>query len=244
METVTTIGTKNRKGQVITDPRVMMNEAPRTASFYTGSEVIKEAVRRANVDVMVAYPITPQSEAAALFRRTLCRGLYRRLLPRGKRIRRHVAMRRFRLRRSPRLHDDRRTRHDARDGKLSQCGPELRLPIQMHRHLPRNHPLPPDPAGHDRDCLSDEHSACWSGTRRPPRTFMIGFSKGYMVSEEPDVHLPLALCCDGFFVTHTKDTVDLTPVDMCLPPYDPYRLPVPAWTWDVAGPHDARSVRH
>ncbi len=51
--------------------------------------------------------------------------------------------------------------------------------------------------------------------------------KGYMVSEEPDVHLPLALCCDGFFVTHTKDVVDLTPADMCLPPYDPYRSPVP-----------------
>jgi pyruvate ferredoxin oxidoreductase alpha subunit len=51
--------------------------------------------------------------------------------------------------------------------------------------------------------------------------------KGYMVSEEPDVHLPLALCCDGFFVTHTKDTVDLTPAEMCLPPYDPYRSPVP-----------------
>ena len=66
MEPVSIIGTKNKKGQVITDPRVMMNEAPRTASFFTGSEVIKEAVKRANVDVMVAYPITPQSEAAAL----------------------------------------------------------------------------------------------------------------------------------------------------------------------------------
>src|SRR4026208_1007791 len=59
-------GTKNRKGQTITDPRVMMNEAPRTASFFTGSEVIKEAVKRANVDIMAAYPITPPSEAAAL----------------------------------------------------------------------------------------------------------------------------------------------------------------------------------
>ena len=38
----------------------------------------------------------------------------------------------------------------------------------------------------------------------------------------------LALCCyDGFFVTHTKDVVNLTPTDMCLPPYDPYRSPVP-----------------
>jgi len=52
METPSLIGTTNRKGQVITDPRVMMSEAPRTPSFFTGSEVIKEAVRRANVDVM------------------------------------------------------------------------------------------------------------------------------------------------------------------------------------------------
>ena len=28
--------------------------------------MIKEAIRRASVDLMVAYPITPQSEAAAL----------------------------------------------------------------------------------------------------------------------------------------------------------------------------------
>ena len=41
------IGTKNKKGQTYTDPWVLMHEAPRTPSFYTGSEVIKEAVRRA-----------------------------------------------------------------------------------------------------------------------------------------------------------------------------------------------------
>src|SRR2546426_12310339 len=50
---------------------------------------------------------------------------------------------------------------------------------------------------------------------------------GFMGAEQPDVHLPIAICCDGFFVTHTKDVVNLTPADMCLPPYDPYRSPVP-----------------
>ena len=60
------IGTKNKKGQTFTDTWKMMNDAPRTPSFYTGSEVIKEALRRASCDVMIAYPITPQSEAAAL----------------------------------------------------------------------------------------------------------------------------------------------------------------------------------
>jgi pyruvate ferredoxin oxidoreductase alpha subunit len=52
--------------------------------------------------------------------------------------------------------------------------------------------------------------------------------KGFIVAEQPDVHLPIAVCCDGFFVTHTKDTVVLPPTDICLPPYDPYKSPVPA----------------
>ena len=53
------IGQKNKKDQVYTDPWKMMFEAERTPSFFTGSEVIKEAVRRASCDMMVAYPITP-----------------------------------------------------------------------------------------------------------------------------------------------------------------------------------------
>ena len=51
------IGQKNKKGQVYTDPWKMMNDAERTPSFFTGSEVIKEAIRRASCDVMIAYPI-------------------------------------------------------------------------------------------------------------------------------------------------------------------------------------------
>ena len=76
-DTHSVIGTQNKKGQTFTDTWKMMHEAPRTPSFFTGSEVIKEALRRASCDVMIAYPITPQSEAAALDRRIVCRGLYR-----------------------------------------------------------------------------------------------------------------------------------------------------------------------
>src|SRR5215203_5696066 len=49
-DTHSVIGTKNKKGQTYTDTWKMM----------------KEALRRASCDVMIAYPITPQSEAAAL----------------------------------------------------------------------------------------------------------------------------------------------------------------------------------
>ena len=60
------LGQKNRKGQTYTDVNDIFYKAESTPSFLTGSEVIKEAIRRASVGSMVAYPITPQSEAAAL----------------------------------------------------------------------------------------------------------------------------------------------------------------------------------
>src|SRR3989449_9665251 len=66
MDSHSIIGTKNKKGQTYTDPYHLFFAAPRIPSFFTGSEVIKEAIRRASVDLMVAYPITPQSEAAPL----------------------------------------------------------------------------------------------------------------------------------------------------------------------------------
>jgi pyruvate ferredoxin oxidoreductase alpha subunit len=51
--------------------------------------------------------------------------------------------------------------------------------------------------------------------------------KGFIVAEQPDVHLPIAVCIDGFFVSHTKEMVSLTGADICIPHYDPYRSPVP-----------------
>ena len=49
------------KKQRVVTPEYMFLEAPRTREFITGSEAAKEAVRRSNVDVSIAYPITNQS---------------------------------------------------------------------------------------------------------------------------------------------------------------------------------------
>src|SRR5918996_6378284 len=54
------------KRQKIVTPEYMFFEAPRTREFITGSEAAKEAIRRSNVDLAVAYPITPQSETMQL----------------------------------------------------------------------------------------------------------------------------------------------------------------------------------
>ena len=44
----------------------LLFDAPRNECFITGSEAVAEAIRRANIDMAVAYPITPQSESMHL----------------------------------------------------------------------------------------------------------------------------------------------------------------------------------
>ncbi len=225
MATESLVGTKNKVGHTITEAWEMMHDSERTPCFFTGSEVIKEAIRRANVDVMIAYPITPQSEAAALIGELFAEGY---------------------------IGDYFRGEHEF--AVMSQCagaafggarvftttaGPGTmramenfpmwagaRLPIQMIvtcRGI--NSPLSIQPDTLEISYLLNTGMLVWHA--ETAQDFYDWILKGYMVSEEPDVHLPLALCCDGFFVTHTKDMVNLTPAEMCLPPYDPYRSPVP-----------------
>ena len=219
------IGTKNKKGQTYTDPHYLFYEAPRTPAFFTGSEVIKEAIRRASIDVMVAYPITPQSEAAALIGELYAEGYVGDYM-----------------------------RGESEFAVMSQCagaafggarvftttaGPGTmrafenfpmwvgaRLPIQVIvtcRGI--NSPLSIQPDTLEIAFLLETGMLVWHA--ETAQDFYDWILKGYVVAEQPDVHLPMAVCCDGFFVTHTKDTVLLTPPDMCLPPYDPYRSPVP-----------------
>lgn len=231
METKSLIGTLNKKGQKYVDPQYLFFEAPRDPSFLTGSEVIKEAIRRASVDSMVAYPITPQSEAAALIGELYAEGYVGDYM-----------------------------RGESEFAVMSQCagasfggarvftttaGPGTmrafenfpmwvgsRLPIQVIvtcRGI--NSPLSIQPDNLEMYFLLGTGMLVWHA--ESAQEIFDWILKGYIVAEQPDVHLPLALCCDGFFVTHTKDTVMLTPADMCLPPYDPYRSPVVCMDMEV-----------
>ncbi|MBI5197696.1 MAG: ferredoxin oxidoreductase [Nitrospirae bacterium] len=225
------IGQKNKKGQTYTDPNFLFFEAPRTASFMTGSEVIKEAIRRASVDCMVAYPITPQSEAAALIGELYAEGYVGDYM-----------------------------RGESEFAVMSQCagaafggarvftttaGPGTmrafenfpmwsgaRLPIQVIvtcRGI--NSPLSIQPDTLEIYFLLQTGMMVWHA--ETAQEIFDWTLKGYMVSEQPEVHLPLAVCCDGFFVTHTKDTVMLTPADMALPHWNPHRSPVVCMDMEV-----------
>ncbi|HIE79203.1 MAG TPA: ferredoxin oxidoreductase, partial [Nitrospinaceae bacterium] len=49
--------------QTVVDPMEMFHKLPREKQFITGSEAARESMRRANIDIAIAYPITPQSES-------------------------------------------------------------------------------------------------------------------------------------------------------------------------------------
>lgn len=219
------LGQKNKKDQTFTDPNKFFFEAEGKANFLTGSEVIREAIKRASVDISVAYPITPQSEAAALIGELYAEGYLLDYF-----------------------------RGESEFAVMSQCagsafggarvftttaGPGTmrafenfpmwagaRLPIQVCvtcRGI--NSPLSIQPDTIEIYFLLETGMLVWHAeTAQDLFDFIL---KGFIVAEQPDVHLPIAVCCDGFFVTHTKDTVILPPDNICLPPYDPYRSPVP-----------------
>ncbi len=219
------LGGKNQKDQVITDPNHMFFEAERKPSFLTGSEVIRAAIKISNLDMSIAYPITPQSEAAALIGELYAEGYVREYF-----------------------------RGESEFAVMGQCagaafggarvftttaGPGTmramenfpmwagsRLPIQVCVTMRGiNSPLSIQPDTLEAYFLLESGMLVWHA--ETAQDLYDWILMGFMVSEQPDVHLPLALCCDGFFVTHTKDTVNVLSDETCLPPYDPYRSPVP-----------------
>jgi pyruvate ferredoxin oxidoreductase alpha subunit len=219
------LGEKTQKGQTITDPNFLFNEMEREASFLTGSEVIRAAIKRANLDVSVAYPITPQSEAAALIGELYAEGYVREYF-RGENefaVMGECAGAAFG---GSRVFTTTAGPGTLRAMENFPMWAGSRLPIQVCvtcRGI--NSPLSIQPDTIEMYYLLETGMLVWHAeTAQDLYDWILG---GFIVSEQPDVHLPLALCCDGFFVTHTKDTVMLQSDEYCIPAYDPYRSPVP-----------------
>ena len=218
------LGQVNRKGQTYTDVNDIFFNSEQKPVFFTGSEVIKEAIWRCSVGTSVAYPITPQSEAAALIGELYAEGYL-----------------------------DEYFRGESEFAVMGQCagasfgghrvftttaGPGTlramenfpmwagsRLPIQVCvtcRGV--NSPLSIQPDTLEMHYLLETGMLVWHAeTAQDLFDFIL---KGFIVAEQPDVHVPIATCCDGFFVTHTKDTVELPSDKLTLTPYDPYKSPV------------------
>jgi pyruvate ferredoxin oxidoreductase alpha subunit len=219
------IGQKNQKDQVHTEPNEFFYGVERVTKFFTGSEVIQSAIKVSHCDVMVAYPITPQSEAAALIGELFADGYI------GDYFRGESEFAVMGQCAGASFGGARVFTTTAGPGTLRAMEnfpmwAGSRLPIQVCvtcRGV--NSPLSIQPDTLEMYYLLETGMLIWHAeTAQDLYDFIL---KGFIVAEQPDVHVPIAVCCDGFFVTHTKDTVDILPDDVCLPPYDPYKSPVP-----------------
>lgn len=211
--------------QRVTDPKHIFFEAERETQFITGSEAVREAIRRANVEMAIAYPITPQSESMHLVGDLFAEGYIKEYF-RGENefaVMSSVAgasmagVRVFTATGGP---------GTLRAFEAFSTWAGARLPIVcafMTRGV--NSPLTIQPDTIEMAFMLDTGILMLHAETAQDLYDMI--LQAFMIAEKTDVHIPVGVFTDGFFVTHTRDNVNITPVDMKLPPYDPYSAPVP-----------------
>lgn len=211
--------------QRVVEPDFLFSQAARTTQFITGSEAVKEAIKRANVDMAIAYPITPQSESMHLVGDAFAEGYVKEYF-RGENefaVMSAVAgasmagVRVFTATGGP---------GTMRAFEMFPTWSGSRLPI-VCAFLTRgvNSPLTIQPDTIEMAYLLETGMMMLHAENAQDLHDMI--LKAFIVAEKTDVHVPVGVFADGFFVTHTKESVEMLPEDIKLPPYDPYSSPMP-----------------
>lgn len=211
--------------QRVVEPEYLILEAPRERKFITGSQAFAEAVKRANVDVAIAYPITPQYETmhlvGDLYAQGYVKDYYRAEEEYGAMSAIAGAVRggarAFTATSGPGL---------LRGLEAIASWPGHRIPAVlgiMTRVV--NAPLSIQPDNVEIAYLLNAGLIVLHAENQQD---VFDFTlAGFVISEKVDVYLPVVVATEGFFVTHAKGYVDLPPEDMKLPPRDPYKAPVP-----------------
>lgn len=202
----------------------MLFEAEREERYMTGSEAVREAIRRANVDIAISYPITPQSESMHLVGDLYAEGYVKEYF-RGENefaVMSQIAgaamagVRTF----------------------TATCGPGTlraienfpmwsgsRMPIVM-AFMTRgiNAPLTIQPDTIEMGFLLDTGMIMLHAENAQELYDMLLLS--FDVAEKTTVHIPIGVFVDGFFVTHTNQLMSVVSEDVTLKPYDPSLSPV------------------
>ena len=205
--------------------------SPRKQVFITGSEAVAEAVKRANVEMAIAYPITPQSESMHLVGDLFAKG-YLRDYYRGENEFAVMAAVHGASLGGGRVFTATSGPGTLRAMEMFPVWAGSRQPI-VCAFMCRGVSLPPSiqPENIEMGMLLDTGMIMLHAENA--QDFFDMILKGYAVAEQPEVHLPLGVFVDGFFVTHTRDLVMLPPEDLKLDPYDPACSPVPAFDMET-----------
>jgi len=211
--------------QKVVEPEHLFFQAERGKMFITGSEAVKEAIKRANVDMAISYPITPQSESMHLVGDIYAEGYLREYF-RGENefaVMSAVAgasmggVRVFTATGGP---------GTLRAFEIFSTWAGARLPVVcgfMTRGV--NSPLTIQPDTIEMAFMLDTGIIMFHAENAQDLYDMI--LKAFVIAEKTDVHIPVGVFVDGFFVTHTRDKVEVAPPDIKLPPYNSYSAPVP-----------------
>jgi len=203
----------------------MLFEAKREEQFITGSEAVREAVRRANIDIAISYPITPQSESMHLVGDLYAEGYVKEYF-RGENefaVMSEVAgaamagVRTFTATSGP---------GTLRAFENFPMWSGSRLPIVMG-FMTRaiNAPLSIQPDTIEMAFLKETGMLMLHAETAQDLYDMLLMS--FDIVEQTSVHIPMAVFIDGFFVTHTRQKVKVVTEDVRLNPYNPALSPVP-----------------
>jgi pyruvate ferredoxin oxidoreductase alpha subunit len=208
------------------DINYLLKEAPREQHFITGAQAMAEAVKRANVDMAIAYPITPQSEVMHLVGDIYAQGHIKEYYRAEEELGTMSAIAGA-ARAGVRL-------FTATSGPGLLRGLEAIVSWSGHRVpavlgiLTRvvNAPLSIQPDNIEMAYMM-HCGAVMLHAENQQDTFDYTLA-AFAITEKVDVYIPVAVATEGFFVTHAKGYVEMTPDDICLNDFDPVAAPVPA----------------
>ena len=213
------------KRQKIVTPEYMFNEAPREREFITGSEAAKEAVRRSNVDLSIAYPITPQSETMQLIGVLYGEG-YVKEYYRGEEEYGVMSAIAGGSRAGVRCFTATAGPGTLRGLEPIASWPGHRLPaVAMFTCRVVNAPLAIQPDNIEIAYLL--HCGMIVFHAENQQDLFDYIMKAFIISEKNDVTLPVGVCCDGFFVTHARGYCSMQDKGLKLPEREAWRGAVP-----------------
>ena len=204
----------------------LLQNTPREKKFITGAQAMAEAVKRANVDMAIAYPITPQSEVMHLVGDIYAQGHIKEYYRAEEELgtmsaiagAARAGVRLFTATSGPGL---------LRGLEAIAAWPGHRVPAVLGI-LTRvvNAPLSIQPDNVEMAYMM-HCGAVMLHAENQQDTFDMTLA-AFAIAEKVDVYIPVAVATEGFFVTHAKGYVDVTPEDIALTPFDPIASPVPA----------------
>ena len=209
----------------------LLNEAPRERHFITGAQAMAEAVKRASVDMAIAYPITPQSEVMHLVGDIFAQGHIKEYYRAEEELgtmsaiagAARAGVRLFTATSGPGL---------LRGLEAIVSWPGHRVPCVLGV-LTRvvNAPLSIQPDNIEMAYLL-HCGVVMLHAENQQDTFDMTLA-AFAITEKVDVYIPVAVATEGFFVTHAKGYVDMMDEKLAYQECDPYQAPVPAMDNEV-----------